>query len=393
MEITPFQIARIPHLLFGPGRYRELPGLLAQSGNRALLVRGATSLDRSGVGELLRAQCREAHIELHELAVTGEPSPELIDGAVEQYRSAGITVVAAIGGGSVIDAGKAMAAMLTTGGPVAAFLEDVGSRAPIGTTLPFIALPTTAGTGSEATKNAVISKVGPGGFKKSLRHDNYIPRFAIIDPILAFSSPRELTASCGMDALSQLIESFLSTKANAWTDMLAVEGITAIGRSLIPVTLSEPENIALRSDCAYAAFLSGITLANAGLGVIHGIAGPLGGLFPVPHGTACGTLLGPALRTTLARLREQGNAGIPAIEKMARAGSILGGCPFDDMIACANLLVHTVEEWTRELEIPRLGAYGIQEADIEAIVAVSDNKNNPVGLSAEDRASILRSRL
>lgn len=203
----------------------------------------------------------------------------------------------AIGGGSVIDCGKAVAAMLVEDGSVQDYLEGVGTRKPSGAKIPFIAVPTTAGTGSEATKNAVVCD-RKEGYKKSLRHDAYMPDVAVIDPELTMTAPRPVTIACGLDAVSQLIESYTSTKANVFTDSLALTALSHASESLLPHCLDQGNDISLRGKMSYAALISGITLSHAGLGAVHGMAGPLGGLFPVPHGVTCGKLLFPKASTT-----------------------------------------------------------------------------------------------
>ena len=191
----------------------------------------------------------------------------------------GIDVVLSTGGGSVIDAGKAVSAMLRVEGSVAEYLEDVGTRKHPGTKVPFVAVPTTAGTGCEATRNAVLSRVGPDGFKKSLRHDNFLPDAAVVDPVLTLSCPPDITAACGLDALTQLLESFVSTKASVLTDVLALSGLEHIGNSLVPACTNSGQDIDMRANLSYAALMSGITLTSAGLGTVHGFASSIGGLF------------------------------------------------------------------------------------------------------------------
>ena len=217
-------------------------------------------------------------IKYHHVVVSGEPSPELIDTTVEKYRNEAVDAIVAIGGGSVLDAGKAISAMLHRTESIKEFLEGVGTIEHPGTKLPFIALPTTSGTGSEATKNAVISHVGKSGYKKSLRHDNFVPDIAIVDPRFTLSCPQNITAASGMDCFTQLIESYLSDKANEYTDALAWEGLKEIKSSLVQ-SYMHGNDIQARTGMAFASLTSGICLANAGLGVVHGFASSIGGLY------------------------------------------------------------------------------------------------------------------
>ena len=272
------------------------------------------------------------------------------------------------------------------------YLEDVGAKTHPGIKIPFVAVPTTAGTGCEATKNAVISRVGSHGFKKSLRHDNFMPDVAIIDPILTLSSPADITAACGLDALTQLLESYVSTKATILTDMLAASGMEQMRDSLVPACASAAGDVNIRANLSYGALLSGIALANAGLCIVHGFASSIGGLFSVPHGVVCGAVLAPALRNTIDKLgRTEGS--LPHLVKFARAGEIVCGRRGETAEQTCDLLIKKIEEFVRILRIPKLGKYGITAASISAIVDKTDNKNNPVTLDKEDMRKILMESL
>jgi alcohol dehydrogenase class IV len=253
-----------------------------------------------------------------------------------------------------------------------------------------IAVPTTAGTGSEATKNAVISRRGKGGFKKSLRHDAFIPGTAVLDPELAVGCPPEVTRACGMDAFCQLLESFLSTGATPVTDMLAREGLArfASGCRLFTMGLyGRPEEIQLRGELALAAYYSGLTLANAGLGTVHGIAGPIGAFSDVPHGVACGLLLGPVFRRIAAHLSEKND--IRSLNRLALAGAVLrrgdSGAETGDPESTyprrddIENLLDRFDRWRDGLS--SLSDYGMSENLIESVLANSDNKSSPVPLS------------
>jgi alcohol dehydrogenase class IV len=327
----------------------------------------------------------QSKLKYYTVSVKGEPSPEFVDDVAKEYRKRPVNVVVAVGGGSAIDAGKAVSAMLAEEGSVKEYLEGVGTRKPSGMKAPFIAVPTTAGTGCEATKNAVLSRVGKDGYKKSLRHDAFVPDVALVDPELALSCPPHVTASCGMDAISQLIEAYTSKNANPFTDALARSGLQAAAGAFLPLATGRGDDIVLRGKMAYAALSSGIVLAQAGLGTVHGIAGPAGGLFPVPHGAACAALLVPVLKRVVSRLKEGPSSGL---EKFAEAGRIISGAHGGSDSQCADLLVSTLAQWVEMTAIPKLGAFGVAE-DISAIVRSADNKSSPVGLSPDEIAAAL----
>ena len=291
--VKPFRLARIPQVLFRSGAISDLPDITKGYGRNTVLVTGARSFVSSRRADRLFEQLRAGGLNVYHVTVAGEPSPELVDDAVSRLKGAGISLVVSIGGGSVMDAGKAISAMMTTDGSVTDYLEVVGSREHPGTKVPFIAVPTTSGTGSEATKNAVISQVGEEGFKRSLRHDNFVPDLVIIDPELTLECPPDITAAAGMDCFTQLTEAYLSDKGSPITDALAIEGLKAVSRSLLR-SYTNGDDIEARSGMSYAALLSGICLANAGLGAVHGLAGTIGALFNIPHGAVCGTLMAAA---------------------------------------------------------------------------------------------------
>ena len=246
------------------------------------------------------------------------------------------------------------------------FLEGIGNRTHNGEKLPFVAVPTTSGTGSEATRNAVLSKVGPDGFKKSIRHDRFVPDVAVIDPELMLSCPPEVSAACGMDAFTQLLESYVSTRASPFTDALAYSGISFLTDSLIPVCTTEGKSIEKRAAMAYAALVSGMTLANAGLGVVHGLASPIGGLFSIPHGVVCGTLVGAETRANIEKLRNRAGGSPRPATKYAEIGALLCGKAFreEEGNPCCDLLIEKIDEWIETLAIPRLSEYGILASDL-----------------------------
>ncbi len=386
-----FSFARVPFIHFGKGTLSLLPQKIRLFGTKCLLVTGSESLRSSGRLDRVRELFKKEKIAAYHVSLAREPSPEFVDEIVNEYRTGGIEVVVSIGGGSVIDAGKAISAMLPTGNSVIEYLEVVGTKMHNGSKVPFIALPTTAGTGSEATKNAVLSRTGEEGFKRSLRHDNFVPDVAIIDPELAMGAPLKVTASTGLDALTQLIEAFVSTEASPMTDALAWSGLEKFKISFMPLCTGAGDEISHRASMAYAALLSGIALANAGLGVVHGIASPLGSLFGIPHGIACGTMLAAAVRATIRKLMMTG--GDFNLQKYARIGALFTGCDVWETGRACERLIELLEQWTEQLNMPRLSSFGVHRDNFNAIIEQSGNKNNPVKLTNEEIAAILAQRL
>jgi alcohol dehydrogenase len=391
--ISPFSISGLPKILFGEGRLSDVPELLQSLGKRVLIVTGGRSFRASLHWQGLIDALKGRGLSWEDMVVEQEPSPGLVDQAVRVYRHAGIEVVLGIGGGSVLDAAKAIAGLLPHGNSVMDHLEGVGPELPYqGPSLPFIAVPTTAGTGSEATKNAVLSMHGPDGFKKSFRHDLLVARYAVVDPALLASCPPDLIAANGMDALTQLLESYVSTRANPFIDALALSGLGYVREGLLDWYEGGEKAAEGRAGMAYAALLSGITLAQVGLGSVHGLAAPLGAFFPVPHGVACGATVAEATEINIRALEER-EPDNPVLEKYARIGRLFQGNPVDDVAARA-FLVRILKEWTARMNVPSLGAYGIREADLDAIVANcrgSSMKTNPIVLTdGEAREVLLR---
>jgi len=377
-------------LIYGSGVLLRAGDVLP-SGLRRTAVVGAPSFlntprARDLIGDLERRGLEVSIEQIH-----GEPSPEMVDHLVESFRAHDTEAVAAVGGGSVMDAAKAAAALFFEDGPAEDFLEGVGTKTPSGRTLPVIAVPTTAGTGSEATKNAVLSRTGTEGFKKSLRHDNFVPVAALLDPELTVTCPREITMASGLDAFSQLLESFLCTGANAVTDALAWDGLTRFLRSF-PRLMEEPDRADLRLEMALGAYYSGITLANAGLGTVHALAGVMGGLRPVAHGAACGTLLYETFQATVAgwKVRGEDPEECAGWIKLGRLGSFLEGrtLPVEEG---AERLLEELKEWQDRYQPPRLSAMGFTREDIPLIIQ-GGNKNHPCPFTGEERTAILESR-
>ena len=395
VRIQAFSLSRLPRIVFAANAIRQLPALVRGYGTRALLVTGSRSFDAAPYSASLLAELRSASVEVFRFVVRGEPSPGLIDAAVRRFREARPEVVVGIGGGSAIDAAKAIAGLLIPGNSVMDHLEGVGPEKPYhGPAIPFIAVPTTAGTGSEATKNAVLSVRGEGGFKKSFRDEKLVAEVALLDPDLLASCPPDVIAANGMDALTQLLESYVSSRAGPMTDSLAWGGMKAARDGLLALHRNSGDAEA-RGRMAYAALVSGVSLAQAGLGSVHGLAAPLGAFFPIPHGVACGTLVAEATRLNIAALHERA-PGHPALEKYALVGRLLGKCQTSHQSEAHDALLQILSAWTEALALPRLAHYGVTQSDVARIVANSRGssmKTNPVVLTDAEIAGLVESRL
>lgn len=393
--MSEFSISRLPRVEFGSGALAKLPAIARRYGAHALLVTGAGSLKSSPFWAGVTAGLRAQGMSWLHLAIPGEPSPQMVDEAVRALRTEPVDVVIGIGGGSALDAAKAIAGLLKPGNSVMDHLEGVGPELPYcGPATPFIAVPSTAGTGSEATKNAVLSMQGMDGFKKSFRDEKLVAEYALVDPDLLATCPPSVIAANGMDALTQLLESYVSSRAAPLTDSLAWGGMKAARDGLLALYASAG-NAEARLQMAYAALASGITLAQVGLGSVHGLAAPLGAFFPIPHGVACGTLVATATRINIENLRTREPAH-PALEKYALVGRLLSKQGHLDQTAAHTALIETLEAWTRELKLPRLSHYGVTPADIPRIVANSRGssmKTNPVLLEDSEIAAILIARI
>jgi len=382
-----FEFATAQRIVFGPGTCRELPALAAGYGRRVFLVTGANPERYAALFAALRAGLDSVET----FAVRGEPTVALAEAGVQHLRASASTVVVAIGGGSVIDAGKAIAALAANPGEALDYLEIVGRGKSLPSApLPFIAVPTTAGTGAEATRNAVLS-VPEARVKVSLRSAAMLPRVALVDPELALGLPAAVTAATGMDALTQLIEPYLSCRANPMTDALCRDGIGRVAGAL-PRAFVAPDDLRARNDLALGALYSGMALANAGLGAVHGFAGPIGGAFAAPHGAVCAALLAPVLRANLDALRARA-PGHPALARMTEVACWMTG----DSAATADAAATFCAELSRKLAIPGLGAWGVRSADVPGLVekaaAASSMKGNPLPLTPAELAAALEAAL
>ena len=374
-----FTLAMPRKIVFGQGEFARLPGMVAQLGSSALIVCGASQrrrADELAVALQATGVCTAVYGE-----VTGEPSPEQVQAAAATARHTRCNVVVGLGGGSAMDAAKAAAAMATNEGSVTDYLENVGIGARLlHMPLPFVAVPTTAGTGAEATKNAVLCDVRKG-YKSSLRDDRMMAAVAVVDPELCVGAPPAVTAASGVDALTQLIEAYLCKRAHPLTDALALQAIPGVASSL-PKVYADGEDLAAREQMSYGGLLSGICLANAGLGAVHGIAAPLGALLGVPHGLACAVLLRPVLAVNLPQVGQKARVLCRALT--GREEQLTHGC------------VHLIDEWMAELMEklsipPRLNHGGVTPELLDALQrGISTSMGgNPVTLTGEQIRTLI----
>lgn len=381
--MSRFEFATANRILFGPNTLQEAGPAAAGLGHRALIVTGS---DSARAGPLLMTL--DAHgLSYVVFAVTGEPSMQTVRRGIGLAAEAKTDLLIGFGGGSAIDAAKAIAVLATNGGDPLDYLEVVGrGQALSKPALPVVAIPTTAGTGAEVTRNAVLA-VPEHRVKVSLRSPTMLPRVAIVDPLLTRSLPPDVTASTGLDALTQLIEPFTSVRANPLTDAFCREGMARAARSLRRVC-ARGDDAAAREDMALASLLGGLALANAGLGAAHGFAGPIGGMFPAPHGAVCAALLPHVMTTNIAALRRR-QPDSPVLERYNEVARIVTGDP----AARAEGGVAWVTALTADLGVPPLRAYGITPADfpplVEKAIAASSTKANPIVLTQEELTEIL----
>jgi alcohol dehydrogenase class IV len=378
-----WEFATAGRILFGRGVARDAPAMVAAFGRRVLVVSGATAARAEWLVDGLTAVGSSPTL----VCASGEPDVRFAADCAAFAARKAFDAVVALGGGSAIDAGKAIAALATNAGDVFDYLEVVGRGRPLtAPPLPFVAIPTTAGTGSEVTRNAVLAVPGQR-VKVSLRSPLMLPRVAVVDPELTYSVPPDVTAFTGLDALTQNIEPFLSPRATSLTDGFCLEGIRRAGRSLA-AAVHDGHDADAREDMAVASLCGGLALANAGLGAVHGLAGPLGGTFAAPHGAVCAALVAPVLATNVEALaaRDPRNPALTRADEVARR---LTG----SRTAVARDGVEWLAALTAELRIPRLSAWGVGPADIAAVVdqaaRSSSMKANPIALTTEELASLV----
>lgn len=381
--LSGFEFATPARIIFGSGAVRQIGTLAAALGKRALVVTGRTT----GRVEPILASLGAAHVACEVFRIPGEPTTSVVREGVDRAKACQTDLVIGFGGGSALDGAKAISALLTNPGDLLDYLEVVG----LGKTLtkpaaPYIAIPTTAGTGTEVTRNAVLASP-EHRVKASLRSPLMLPRIALVDPELTRGLPREITATTGLDALTQLIEPYVCLRANPLTDALCMEGMSRVARSL-QRAWQDGQDMAAREDMAVASLFGGFALANAGLGAVHGFAAPIGGMFPAPHGAVCAALLPHVMSANLAALRTRMPSN-PAVSRYDTVARILTGHPgagAEDGVLWVRQLCHA-------LSIPGLGAYGITPDAfpilVEKAAQASSMKANPIALSPDELSQIL----
>jgi alcohol dehydrogenase class IV len=381
-----FEFAAPARIVVGEGTLREAGAIAAGLGARALVVEG-----RGGRAAPLLELLRERGVAAATLRVQGEPTVALVEGGVALARGERCDLVVALGGGSVIDAGKAIAALLTNPGDPRDYLEVVGRGKPLAArAAPFVAIPTTAGTGAEVTRNAVLM-VEDAAVKVSLRSPLMLPAVALVDPELTYSLPPALTASTGLDALTQCIEPFVTPQASPLTDAVAREGMRRAAGALARA-VRDGGDVAARHDMAVASLCGGLALANAKLGAVHGFAAPLGGMFPVPHGVACARLLAPVAAINVRALRARVPSS-PALARYDEVARLLTGH--------AGARAEDAAVWLRDLagslDLPPLSTFGVTRADVPRVVEkarrASSMQGNPVTLTDEELTEALEEAL
>jgi len=382
-----FEFATATRIVFGPGTLNKVGELAAGVGRRALVVTGRTPARAAPLLERLAAQ----ELETVTYPVTGEPTVEVVRAGVALAREAGCDLVVGFGGGSVLDTAKAISILLTNGGDPLDYLEVIGRGQPLTRpALPCIAIPTTAGTGAEVTRNAVLASP-EHQVKVSLRSPLMLPRLALVDPELTLTLPPAVTASTGLDALTQVIEPYVSNRPNPLVDAVCREGLRRAARSLRRA-YERGDDASAREDMALASLCGGLALANAKLGAAHGFAGPLGGTFGAPHGVICGRLLPYVVAVNVRALTER-QPGSAALRRYDEVAQMLTG----EAHATAGDGVAWVQELCDALRVPGLVAYGVTEADLPVLVeksaVASSMQGNPIRLTAEEMEEILRRAL
>jgi alcohol dehydrogenase class IV len=382
-----FEILTAARIVFGAGTVNDTGAIAKEFGRRALVV---TRRNAPRAQPLLKI-LHDAGVDETIFAVVGEPALEMVERGTALARAEHCELVIGFGGGSALDAAKAIAAMLTNEGGLLDYVEIIGRGRPLTkSSAPFIAIPTTAGTGTEVTRNAVLASP-EHKLKVSLRSPLMLARVAVVDPELTYDLPPALTASTGLDALTQLIEPFVCNRANPMTDGLCVEGLRRAARSL-RIAFSKGQDKDAREDMAVASLFGGLALSNAGLGAVHGFAGPVGGSFSAPHGAICAALLPHVMAMNLRALRQRdpNNAALPRYDEVAWWLTGNSKARADDGVKWVRALV-------ADLKVPRLGSFGIQREHFADLVAKAANassmKANPIVLAPEELTEILEQAL
>lgn len=378
-----FEFATATRIIFGAGASNEIGSLAAAEGKRALVVTGKTIERAQRLIDALEGKS----LETVTFSVAGEPSIDTVALGTEKARENGCDIVIGLGGGSALDTGKAIAALLTNGGSPLDYLEVIGGGAQLTrASAPFFAIPTTAGTGAEVTRNAVLASPDHR-VKVSLRSPHMLPRLALVDPELTYDLPPDITAATGLDALTQVLEPYVSSRATPITDSLCREGLCRAARSL-RIAYADGMNAAAREDMAVTSLFGGLALANAGLGAVHGFAGPFGGMFAAPHGAVCARLLPHVMVANVSALKSRS----PTHEALRRYDDIAQMLT-DDESASADDGVVWVQELCEEFEVPPLTAYGFTDNDISTLTdkaaAASSMKGNPIELLSDEMGQLL----
>jgi alcohol dehydrogenase class IV len=378
-----FEFATANRIVFGPGTLSAEVTAVADYGRHALVVTGKSRRHYQTLARQLEAQNVSSAV----FAVTGEPDTLMIEEGSELARSAGCDVIVGIGGGSVVDAGKAIAALTANPGRLMDYLEVIGKGRPLqNAPIPYIAVPTTAGTGAEVTKNAVLASPSHR-VKVSMRSPRMLPLVSIVDPELTLSMTPAVTAATGMDALTQLLEGYVTKRSNPLTDSLCIEGLKRAARSLRSA-YQDGDNLNARIDMSLASLFSGLVLANAGLGAVHGIAGPLGGMHPAPHGGVCAKLLPIVMEGNVTALQKRDHKS-PLLSRYQRVAAILTGSES----ASINDGIQELHNLVDELKIPPLSNFGLSTDHIPDLIErsqkASSMKGNPVQLSDSELQQIL----
>lgn len=395
-----FDFATAQRILFGAGVFDQVGKLAAEQGRHVFLVAGASAFADGGAAGRLAEQLALAGVALTTFTVEGEPEIASVTAATSAARQAGVDVVIGLGGGSALDMGKAVAGLLTNSGEPLDYMEVVGRGKVISQpAAPYIAVATTAGPGAEVTRNAVVLS-REYGVKASIRSPYLLPRVAVVDPLLTHTLPPDATAATGLDALTQLIEPYVSRRANPLTDALIASALPR-GATALPRAWTTPDDADARADMAFASLCGGLALANAGLGAVHGFAAPLGGAYPIPHGVACALLLAPVMAANVAALR--------AMEPEAKAGPSTAGATLRRYVEVGGMLtgewgadaIEAGVEWVRDrvkhFGLGSLARYGIRADDLPDLARraeeASSMRGNPVTLSHATLVRILERAL
>ena len=379
-----FEFATVTRVIFGQGTIQEVAPLVAKMGYRAFVITGHSVARATPLLEQLKKQGTESVT----FNVPGEPTTTMAFTGAQKAREAKSDLVIGIGGGSVLDTGKAVAALLTNTGDLADYLEVIGGGQELANNpTPYIAIPTTAGTGTEVTRNAVL--ISPEHHVKvSMRSPLMLPRVAVVDPALTFSMPPAVTASTGLDAITQLMEAYVSNRANPLADGICREGLKRAARSLLRA-YEHGCNTAAREDMSLASLFGGLALANAGLGAVHGFAAPLGGMFSAPHGTICARLTAYVMEANVEALQSRAPTS-PALTRYDEVAQILTG----SATARAVDGILWMQDLCAALKVPPLAEFRLKEADLPNVVArskrASSMKGNPIELTDRELAEILK---